>query len=74
MDKKIKFNKNRNLSKTRNQAHKTLSIPLFWRNFSTSNKEMYITEEQEIQNIENYNLFCDMLSDDENGLQLMIKL
>jgi hypothetical protein len=42
---KNRFNKNRNLSKTRNHAHKTISIPLFWRNFSSSNRSAYISEE-----------------------------
>jgi cytochrome c oxidase subunit 2 len=42
---KYRFNKNRNLSKTRNHAHKTISIPLFWRNFSSSNRSAYISEE-----------------------------
>jgi hypothetical protein len=48
MDKRVKFGKDRKLSKSKNHAHRTLSIPLFWRNFTTSKREMLITEEQEL--------------------------
>jgi hypothetical protein len=64
LDRKHKFNKDRKLSKSKNQAHRTLSIPLFWRNFTTK-REMFISEEQEIQNIQNYNLYCEMLKDED---------